>query len=662
MPTFSLSLLSAAALCWLLAPLVAWGRRPHLRDILCSGLLGLGALALLAAVVVSVPHAGFIWPLPLPLFLGSAPFALAFDALTAWFLGIIALASTPLALYLPGYLRHLRHHADLRLFWGAMSLLLLSMSLVILAANALTFLLAWELMSLSSFLLVATTHQEISTRRAALIYLGATRIGTAFLAGAFLWTHVLTGSWTFTDWHLTGSAALGPGLLLLIGLGVKAGMWPFHLWLPIAHPAAPSPVSALMSGVMVKVAVYMLIRLLILPAAFSHPAFGYILLALGALAAFWGVMFALVQADLKRLLAYSTVENIGIILLGLGVSLVTRDLGVATVARIALAAALFHALNHALFKSLLFLSVGAVDMAVGTRNLERLGGLGQRMPGTFASFLLGSATLCALPPFNGFASEWLLYQSLLGLAASQGAPVLRFLAMLLVGWLALVGALALACFLKAIGVGFLGRPRSPQAERATTIPTGMLGAQGIFGVSCVAFGVLTPIVLRHLHPLVAPLEPGGVALETIWTIPTAALVIILGVTIACLALLLRLAARHQPVRLFLTWECGFGDLTARMQTTSRSFSQPLAYLFGSLLRYALRLHIQGPQRRLFPEELRVQPHTEGTLVARFYGPFMRAVNRAGSWVLRLQTGSIHLYLLTMFATLVVLLALGGYVR
>ncbi|MGO8672440.1 MAG: proton-conducting transporter membrane subunit [Capsulimonadaceae bacterium] len=377
------------------------------------------------------------------------------------------------------------------------------MALVVLAANVQTFFVAWELMSLSSFLLVATDHQPLETRQAALVYLGSMRIGTAFLAGGFLWAHALTRSWSFADWHLAGMAALGPGLLILAGLGVKAGMWPFHLWLPIAHPAAPSPVSALMSGVMVKVAVAVMVRLFIVDSAFVHPAFGYVLLALGTIGALWGVLFALLQHDLKRLLAFHTVENVGLILMGAGLSLVAARLGLTLVSQLALAAALFHVLNHALFKSLLFLGAGAVDNGAGTRELGKLGGLGKRMPWTYACFVLGAAAICGLPPFNGFASEWLLYQGFLHLGEGPAPAILRFGGLLLIAWIALVGALAAACFIKAIGVVFLGRARSIDAEHAHEAGAGMRLSQALLAAGCAVLGLATPIVLRVLQPIVA---------------------------------------------------------------------------------------------------------------------------------------------------------------
>ncbi|MGI6384249.1 MAG: proton-conducting transporter membrane subunit [bacterium] len=300
---------------------------------------------------------------------------------------------------------------------------MISMAGVVMAANAILFLVAWEVMALSSFALVTADHERRDSRRAAIIYLGATRAGTAFLMIGFLWAHHLTGSWVFSEWGISGTGALAPALLIFAGLATKAGCWPFHLWLPIAHPAAPAPVSALMSGVMIKTAIYVMIRLFVLDNHFVVPLLGPILLVLGAISAFWGVLFALLQHDLKRLLAYHSVENIGIILMGLGVSLLGRQHHLPLLEQLGLAAALFHTLNHAIFKSLLFLGAGAVDACTHLRDIEKLGGLVHRMPWTTGAFVAGSAAICALPPLNGFASEWLLYQGFFKLG--HGCTVCR---------------------------------------------------------------------------------------------------------------------------------------------------------------------------------------------------------------------------------------------
>ncbi len=662
MPPLSHLFLGAAALFWLVLPLAALFDGQHTHRRAWSALIGLGALTLLGAAVTVLYARPESLTLPLPFFLGTAPIAFHLDMLAAWFLAVIALSSGPAAFYLHDYMEHMKTRTDMRVFWTALPLLLLSMALVVLAANALTFLIAWEVMSLSSFLLVATDHRNASTRQAALVYLGATRVGTAFLAGGFLWAHALTGSWVFQNWHLAGVRALGPGLLLLTGLGVKAGMWPFHLWLPAAHPAAPSPVSALMSGVMVKTALYAIVRLFLFSRAFAHPAFGYILLILGSVSAVWGILFALIQEDIKRILAYSTVENVGLILIGIGGAISARFLGVAGAVQLGAAAALFQILNHALFKSLLFLGAGSVDLRTHTRDLTKLGGLGKRMPYTFGLFILGAAAICGLPPLNGFAAEWLLYQGSLHIAAQGTTPLLRCCGVLMIGQTALVGVLSLACYTRALGVAFQGRPRTRAAEEAKEASRGMLLAQGLLAAGCAGLGLAVPLALSILQRLVTPLAPNAVPLASVWTLPMPMLALLLVFTTGGIAMWMESAARRQPVRKFITWECGFGDLTPRMQVASGSFAQPIARMFSAFYRYAIHLHIDGVNRRLFPEEITVETKTGAVLETRIYHPLVRWVDRAGDWIVQMQAGSIHLYLLTMFGTLLLLLAIGGFTR
>jgi formate hydrogenlyase subunit 3/multisubunit Na+/H+ antiporter MnhD subunit len=657
-PTETL-LLGATLILWLALLPLCIGDGPHTNRRPWSGLIGAGSATLLASALITL-STGNDLTLPPLFFLGTVPSAFRLDSLAAWFLAVVGVVGVPVALYLPGYMDHLRERVDMRVFWSALAVLFLSMAGVVLAANVQTFLVLWELMSLSSFLLVASDHRNSHTRHAAFVYLGATRVGTAFLAGGFLWAHALTGSWAFHDWHLSGLNALGPGLLLLIGLGVKAGMWPFHLWLPAAHPAAPAPVSALMSGVMVKVAIYMMARLFLLSPAFAHPAFGYIVLVLGAISALWGILFALLQPDIKRILAYSTVENVGLILIALAGAIAADRLGLKVTAQLGAGAALFHVLNHALFKSLLFLGAGSVDHAAHTRELDRLGGLGARMPGTYALFALGAAAICGLPPLNGFASEWLLYQGSLQMAGSGAAALLRFCGMIMIGWVALVGALALACFVRTLGVAFLGRPRSAGADHAHEVAAPMLAAKALLAGGCVVLGLGVPALLPTLQRLVAPLAPGSDHLVAAWTLPMGAVVLVMAATLGVGALWLRSAAVRQPTRSYITWECGFGPLGPRMQVAAASFSQPIARLFGALFRYAVELKIDGSNRRLFPEEITVRPKTETVLESRVYHPLVRWVDRAGDWIVRLQAGSIQLYLLTMFATLLVLLIVGGW--
>ena len=644
-----------AALCaWLIVVIagVMVRRSPHP---LFPVIFGLGsALALVSAIC---GHAG-TFTLPMPWFFGDAAAAFTLDPLSQWFLAIIGLIGIPVACFTPGYLRHLHARIPIGLVWAGMAVLFISMAGVVLADNAIAFLVLWELMALSSFVLVATDHAQHAIRRAALVYLGATRAGTALLMAGFLWAHALTGSWAFADWHLTGAAALGPALLILLGLLTKAGSWPFHLWLPIAHPAAPAPVSAVMSGVMIKTAIYAIIRLFVLGNHLVTPSLSIVILLLGAISAFWGVLFALLQHDLKRLLAYHSVENIGIILMGVGIALLGRDYRVPLLAQLGLAAALFHTLNHALFKSLLFLGCGAVDAQTHVRDVEHLGGLLRRMPWTGAAFIAGSAAICALPPFNGFASEWLLYQGFFSLALHGPEPLLRLAALLLMGWLALVGALAIACFAKAVGVVFLGLPRGNAAGRAREAGAGMVAAQVLLAALCAVCGVGAAAVLVPLGQVTAMLG-GPPLLAAAWTLPMPLLTVLLIATTAAIAAGLAYWANGPATRKFITWECGFGALSPRTQYTATSFAQPIARLFGGLYRYAMDIAVQGRHRRHFPDEVSAGLSHEPYLETRVYAPLLQSIQRlAGGFLMRLQAGSIHQYLIYMLLVLALLCWVG----
>jgi len=640
----------AALAVWLVVVIVGLSAK-RFTGVLHPLLTGTGSLVLLLTAIFG---GSATLTIPLPLFLGDAAIAFTVDPLSRWFLLLIGLIGVATALFAPGYLAHLRGRISLGYLWAALALLLISMAGVVLAANVLTFLLAWELMALSSFALVAADHERQAIRQAALVYLGATRIGTAFLMAGFLWAHHLTGSWNFADWHLAGAVALLPALLIFIGLATKAGCWPFHLWLPIAHPAAPAPVSAIMSGVMIKTAIYMMIRLFVLNSHLTTPALGPLILLLGAISAFWGVLFALLQHDLKRLLAYHSVENIGIILMGIGMALIGQQQHLPLLARLGLAAALFHTLNHAVFKSLLFFGTGAIDAQTHQRDVEHLGGLLHRMPWTAAAFIIGSAAICALPPLNGFASEWLLYQGFFRLATDGATMGARLGALALMGWLALIGALALACFVKAVGVVFLGNPRSKAAAQATETGRGMVAAQVLLAVCCVGLGVAVPAVLIPLSSII-----GGPSLAPAWTVPTPLVAILLLGLAFGLAALLALASRKQPVRRYITWECGFGALGSRTQYTATSFAQPISRMFGAIYHYSVAIRLRGRNRRHFPETIDAGATHEPYLETRVYAPLLKNIQRlAGLLLLRLQAGSIHQYLFFMALVLALLLWVG----
>ncbi|MEI7831646.1 MAG: proton-conducting transporter membrane subunit [bacterium] len=619
-------------------------------------LFGIGSLLILICAITGTT--GTIY-LPLPLFLGDAGIVLTVDLLSRWFLGIIGLVGIPVALFSPGYFRHLQERIAVGVVWSGLALLFISMVGVVLAANAIFFLVAWELMALSSFLLVASEHSLRHIRHAAMVYLGATRAGTAFLMAGFLWAHHITGSWSFADWHIAGVAALGPAFLILLGLLTKAGSWPFHLWLPIAHPAAPAPVSAVMSGVMIKTAIYAMVRFFVIGDHISAPYLAVAILVLGAISAFWGVLFALLQHDLKRLLAYSSVENIGIILMGIGIAILGREMTLPALAQLGLAAALLHTLNHAIFKSLLFLGCGAVDAQTHIRDVEFMGGLLRNMPWTGAGFIVGSAAICALPPMNGFVSEWLLYNGFFQMALHGPTAIVRLGAILLLGWLALVGALAIACFAKAVGVVFLGLPRSAAAAHAKEADRGMVTAQIILAVCCAVFGVMAVALLRPLGQVTALL--GEIKpLAEYWTIPMPVLVILLVATVSAITLGVTALARGQKTKRYITWECGFGTLNARMQYSAASFAQPIARLFGGLYNYVMRIDRRGRNRRHFSEEISATMTHEPYLETRVYNPMLHLIRRlASAFLMRLQAGSIHQYLLYMLLVLALLFWVGA---
>ena len=471
--------------------------------------------------------------------------------------------------------------------------------------------------------------------------------------GGFFWAHALTTSWNFQDWNLHGPQATGPAVLIAIGFLTKAGSWPFHLWLPIAHPAAPSPVSAVMSGVMIKTAIYGIMRMFVI-GGIQVPWLGWTLVALGAISAAWGVLISLLQGDLKRVLAYSSVENIGIILIAMGIALVAKGARLWVVMDLALAAALFHSLTHGIFKSLLFLGAGSVDSALHTREMDRMGGLVHRMPWTAAAFFVGSAAMCALPMFSGFASEWLLYRALVDLATSGLTDDLRLAGLLLLGWVGFVGALALASSARAFGISFLGEARGGQARKAVECSRPMVVASVFLALLCIVLGFAGPLLWRAMHVL------GFVRLQEMPALPlipmTGALI---GIGV-CAYAAMTVLARGRPSREYGTWDCGFGLSSRQSQHTAASFAQPIVRLFGALYRYEMNISIEGKGRRHFPTDIKVQAQHEIYLESKVYLPALRGVlHLSERLVMRLQAGNIHQYLLLMLITLVVLLRLGG---
>ena len=473
-------------------------RAPRIVRLLAMPLFGLAGLAALAAGLGALFQDG-VATATLPLGLPWLPSRVRLDALSGFFLGVIGVVSVAVGLYGPAYVRGFERGRDsLTALGGFAGLFLAGMLLVVLADDAFLFMVSWEVMSLSSYFLVAFQHENAANRRAAFLYLLMAHIGGLAILLGYGVLASFGGGFAFEAMRaapLTSGWASVAFVLAFIGFGMKAGLVPLHAWLPEAHPAAPSHISALMSGVMLKVAVYGFIRFVFDLLGDVQWQWGVAVLVIGGVSALTGVLAALVQTDLKRLLAYSSVENLGIIFIGLGLALVFLGTGHAPLGTLAFVAALYHVLNHALFKGLLFLGAGAILHSTHERDLEQMGGLLRRMPWTGLFFLLGCISIAALPPFNGFVSEWLTFQAALQ-AWQLESGVLRSLIPIVSAVLALTGALVAATFVKVYGVAFLGQARSRHVRRARQVPFGMRAGQGWLALLCLLFGVLPTAVTR----------------------------------------------------------------------------------------------------------------------------------------------------------------------
>ncbi|MBI4578688.1 MAG: hypothetical protein HY718_03245 [Planctomycetes bacterium] len=636
-------LLASGLVCLMLS------RRP--RAVAIVGPAGAVAAALLGIVpalrVVGgeiLPPVQWAWSVPY----GSL--TLALDGLSAWFLIPVLVVGGLAAIYGARYLGSYARYKALGPPWFFYNVLMASMIVLVLARNGMLFLVAWELMSLASFFLVMFEAEQESVRRAGWIYLVATHLGTAFLLALFVLLGQQAGSLDFALFGKTGWVGGRAGLLFLlaiIGFGTKAGFMPMHVWLPEAHPAAPSHVSAVMSGVMIKMGIYGIVRTLTFlgsPAAW----WGWVLIAIGLTSGLLGVLFALAQHDLKRLLAYHSVENIGIIALGLGVGILGQVCGSPVLALLGFGGGLLHVLNHALFKALLFLGAGAVAHGAGTRDLDRLGGLLRRMPVTGVTFVIGAAAICGLPPLNGFVSEFLVYAGALhGIASLPVSVMLSLLAV--VPGLALIGGLAVACFTKAFGIVFLGEPRTPEAAGAHEVDLSMRLPLVLLAAGCVGVGLLAPLVVGMMAPMLAAVSgvdatATGESLAGIRSLlgQVAASAVLLLAVIAFLAACRRRLLAGRPVTSAPTWDCGYAAPTARMQYTASSIAQPLIRLFDVFLRS--RLDLSAP-RGYFPQDASLHTDTPDVFQEHLFQPTLRAGGRLLAGLHWLQHGHVQVYVL-----------------
>ena len=623
------------------------------------------SILLFAVVLVHLAGRPFVTlTLTLPLGLPWLGAHFRLDALAAFFLLVVNLGGAAASLYGIGYGRH---EAEPRRVLPFFPVFLAAMNLVVLADDAYTFLSSWEFMSLASWALVMAHHREEDNVRAGYVYIVMATFGTLALLLAFGLLAGPDGNYAFDAMRSQSRPPLWAGVLLglvLLGTGSKAGLVPLHVWLPLAHPAAPSHVSALMSGVMTKVAIYGFVRIVFDLLGPPDWWWSMVVLALGGGTAVMGVLYALMQHDLKRLLAYHTVENIGIIFIGLGLALAFEAYRMPSAAALAFTAALLHVFNHSLFKSLLFFGVGAVLTSTGERDMEHLGGLIHRMPQTAFVFLVGCVAISALPPFNGFVSEWLTFQAIL-LSPQLPSWGLKFLVPAVGGLLALSAALAAACFVKAFGVIFLGRPRTGAAERAKETDSFSLAAMFAFAVLCLVAGILPGFFIDALAPVVQSLVgdqmPEQASIKWLSIVPVAEsrssynglLVFVFITASASLAayFIHRLASR--AIRRAPAWDCGFPDPSPATQYTAASFAQPIRQVFGTFV-FRAREHVEmPPPGDLRPARIQVELHDLAWEL--IYTPVTAAVSFVGGWLDHLQFLTIRRYLGIVFGTLVLLL-------
>lgn len=656
------ALVSVAALLVLAVAGALLARRPSGRIVVYGGACAVTLAAGLSAVTaIAAPAGGLTLPFGLP----GLGLNLRLDALSAVFLAIVNLSGAAASLYALGYGRHDPAPGRVLPFFPAF---LAGMGLVPLADDAYGFLLAWEFMSLASWALVVSHDKDRDNVRAGFVYIAMASFGTLALMLAFgLLAANGTGGVGF-DAIRAGTAGPVAGAMVLtlalLGAGSKAGLVPLHVWLPLAHPAAPSHVSALMSGAMTKVAAYGFIRIVFDLAGPPHWWWGIPVLAAGGVAAVIGVLQALLADDTKRVLAYSTIENIGIVFVGLGLALAFKANGFAAAAALAFTAALFHAANHAAMKNLLFFGAGAVLVATGTRRMDGLGGLIHRMPATAAAMLVGAAAIAALPPLNGFASEWLVFQAIL-ISPELPAWGLKLLVPAVGALLALAAALAAACFVRLYGIVFLGRPRSEAAADAREADGFSRAAMIALAAACVLAGLFPGLVIDALQPAVriaaGAAMPRQSSVAWLSIIPVAEsrssynglLVAAFIASSALLAAFVIHRLASGAVRRAPPWDCGFPNADPLAQYTAGSFAQPVRRVFARTL-FSAREKVEMPQPgSLDPARL--------TLSARdpawsfLFLPLAGAVERAAERINRLQYLTIRQYLAIVFGALVLLL-------
>lgn len=610
-----------------------------------ASLLGLtGALLILANQ--SIHRFTLEWTLPFD------SCEVAVDPLTAFFLIPVFLISGCAALYANGYWPAADNHTTEPTITFFLGLLAASMGCVLVARNGILFLMAWEVMALCAYFPMIADHRASDVRKAGTVYLIATHLGTLALFAMFALLKSMTASFVLPEAASLSAAPLPAAVIFLAalaGFGVKAGIMPLHIWLPAAHANAPSHISAMMSGVMLKMGIYGIVRVV---SFFDAPPlwWGALLFILGAASALLGIIFAIAQSDLKRLLAYSSIENIGIITMGLGTALIGTATGNGTLVALGMGGAFLHLLNHSLFKSLLFFGAGAVIHETGTRTLDRMAGLARHMPLTALCFLAGAVAICGLPPLNGFVSEYLLYMGFFSEARTAAVPFLALGAPLL----AIIGGLAALCFIRLYGTAFLGAPR-PAATTAHEPSRHILLPMALLAVLCVAAGLFPQTYIDYLRPLLTIWGGGGPSVGTVG-LPSLQWLTYAGIGMlmagGILALLLRQRLTATPVEASTTWGCGYLQPAATMQYTASSFGESATCLFRGMIRPR---HERPAIETLFPREAAFAATIPETLLNRIVFPCFRLTGGVCSFLRIVQMGKVHLYMLYIFTVLVLLL-------
>lgn len=608
--------------------------------------------------------------------LPDLPFHLRLDPLAGFFLTIVGALSFFVSIYSLGYVKGITRQRPVTRLVVCYELFLAGMFMVILADDALFFLIAWEVMAAASYFLVLFEDERLENRRAAFLYIVIAHVGAiAILLSFGVMAGLATGfegfhGYTFDAMRqaeITPVWATAAFLLAFFGFAAKAGVIPLHVWLPEAHPVAPSNVSALMSGVMLKTAIYGIIRVTFDLIRVFPWWWGAVVLVIGLVSALLGVLYALMQHDLKRLLAYHSVENIGIILIGIGLAMIFTSFSLPMLAALALIAGLYHSLNHAIFKGLLFMGAGAVLHATHERNMDEMGGLIHTMPWTAALFLIGSVSIAGLPPFNGFVSEWLTFQAFL-LSPSLPSPLMKLLIPMGAALLALTAALAAACFVKAFGVTFLGHWRGHHHPHVHEVDWFMRAGMIMAAASCLLLGILPTILIDWMDTV--PQQLVGSKISTtagafgwMWLTPVARerasysgpMVFFVILAVIVIAYLL-LHIRSGSIKRVPLWDCGFEKVTPRMQYTSTSFAMPIRRIFGFFfsIREQVKLDPQAAHRA-FPGKIYYYLRIRDRFWGWLYKPLVVASFWISRMVGRLQQGRIQTYLIYSFVTIIFLL-------